>query len=48
MKKYIRKEYVSLTQAEKFLNRLYNKHDYVKLVTCPLFSEKGIYVYEVK
>lgn len=37
----------SLAVAERFLNRLYDKYSYVRLLRSPLFSEDGLYVWEV-
>lgn len=38
----------SLREAEKYQNRLYGMYDSVKLISSPLFSEEGIYRWEVK
>jgi hypothetical protein len=44
----IYKEYKSMKSAERYMNRLYNEYDYVRLVDFPKGSEKGVYVFEVK
>ncbi len=41
------KQFESLRQAEAYQNRLYGKHDSVKLVSSPTFSEEGQYVWNV-
>ena len=46
--KTITKTYTKLKQAESYQNRLYNKYSYVRLVSSPLFSEEGKYVWHVK
>ena len=37
----------SLKQAERFQNSLYNKYPYVRLVTSPIFTEDGLYIWNV-
>lgn len=39
--KTINKQFDTLKQAERFQNRLYNRYDYVRLVSSPTFSEKA-------
>lgn len=46
--KTITKQFETIKQAEKFLNRLYNKFNSVSLIKFPINSEKGIYIYQVK
>jgi hypothetical protein len=46
--KTITKVYKSLKQAESYQNRLYGKYNYVRLISSPLFSEEGKYVWQVK
>lgn len=48
MSRLIYKEYKTKKGAERYLNRLYNDYDYVRLVDAPINSEQGIYVFEVK
>jgi len=48
MKKTITKQFATLKQAEKFLMGLYNQWQSVNCVRSPLFSESGIYIFEVK
>lgn len=43
----IRKHLKSLKQAERFQNSLYNKYNYVRLVTSPIFTEDGLYIWNV-
>jgi hypothetical protein len=45
--KRIVKTYKTLRQAERYQNLLYNKFDSVKLVRSPMFTEYGIYAWEV-
>jgi len=44
----ITKTFVTLKQAERYQNSLYNKYDYVRLVCSPRFTEEGVYSWEVK
>lgn len=44
----IGKHLKSLKEAERYQNRLYNQFDYVRLVSYPLFSEEGDYIWNVK
>lgn len=46
--KQIAKKFNNLKEAEKYLNTLYNKFDIVRLVSFPMFSEDGTYIFEVK
>jgi hypothetical protein len=46
--KTIAKHFATLRQAESYLNRLYGKFDCVRLVRSPMFTESGIYTFEVK
>lgn len=43
----ISKTFKTLKQAEFFQNNLYAEHDSVKLIRSPMFSESGIYQWEV-
>lgn len=45
--KRIEKYCLTIKQAERYQNSLYNKHNSVQLVTFPLFSENGLYVWQV-
>jgi hypothetical protein len=44
----ITRHFCTLKQAERFLNRLYDKYESVRCVRSPLFSEEGYYYYEVQ
>lgn len=44
----IYKECKTMKGAERYLNKLYNEYDYVRLVDFPKNSESGIYVFKVK
>lgn len=46
--KTIAKNFKTIKQAEIFQFNLYGKFDSVKLVKSPMFSEEGIYIWEVK
>lgn len=46
--KTITKTFDTLTQAERFQNKLYDQHDHVRLVRSPRFGESGVYTWEVK
>lgn len=48
MTKYIKKEFTTLRQAEAYLNKLYAKYDYVRVVSAPMMSQAGVYIYEVE
>lgn len=41
----IKKYFATMKQAEKFLNRLYNKYDSVTCLICPPL-ESGVYVFK--
>jgi hypothetical protein len=43
----ISKYFKSIKQAEKYQNSLYNKFPYVRLVTSPIWSEEGKYIWEI-
>ncbi len=45
--KTIRKYYNRLDQAERYQNWLYGRHDSVKLIESPRFSEGGFYAWKV-
>lgn len=45
--KTIVKNYKTLKQAERYQNLLYNKHEMVRLIKWPMFSEEGQYIWEV-
>ena len=38
----------SFKQAEAYQNKLYCMYDYVRLVSAPMVSEKGLFIWEVK
>lgn len=44
----IYKEYKTMKNAERYLNKLYNEYEYAKLIDFPRNSESGIYVFAVK
>jgi hypothetical protein len=46
--KTITKTYKTLKQAERYQNSLYNKYDHVRLIRSPMFSEEGVYAWEVR
>jgi hypothetical protein len=46
--KTIARHFATLAQAERFQNALYGQWNYVRLVRSPLFSESGVYSWEVK
>lgn len=46
--KYITKQFKTMREAERYLNRLYNKYDHAVLINFPRFSEEGNYTFEVK
>lgn len=46
--KYINKHFETLKQAENYLSKLYNKYYHVRVIKYPLFSENGIYIFEIK
>jgi len=43
----IRKYFRTLKEAERYQNRLYNKWYAVRLISAPIFSESGTYVWDV-
>lgn len=43
----ITKRFQTLKQAEKYQNSLYNKFPYVRLITFPIYSEEGVYIWEI-
>ena len=45
--KTITKHFDTLKKAANYRNRLYNKYDDVQLLSFPVSSEKGIYVFLV-
>jgi hypothetical protein len=45
--KYINKHFNTLKEAERYLNKLYNKYHHVIVIKYPLFSENGIYIFEI-
>lgn len=45
--KTITKHFDTLKKATNYRNRLYNKYDDVQLLSFPVSSEKGIYVFLV-
>lgn len=46
-KQVINKSFKTIKEAEAYQTKLYTKYDCVKLVRSPLFSETGIYTWEV-
>jgi hypothetical protein len=46
--KTIKKQFDTLNKAEKYQNRLYDRYSHVRLTSSPMFSESGLYVWEVK
>ena len=45
---YVKQHFDSLKQAEKYLNKLYSKYDHVRLISSPMFTEAGVYTFEIK
>lgn len=43
----INKRFKGIKQAEKYQNYLYSKFPYVRLSSFPIWSEDGIYTWEV-
>lgn len=43
----ISKRFKTIKQAEKYQNSLYSKFPYVRLLSAPLWSEDGQYIWEV-
>lgn len=48
MKKTITKIFCTMEQAVNYRDKLYNKYDSVKLISCPMYSEYGEYTWEVE
>lgn len=46
--KQIKMYFDNIKQAEIFLNKLYNKYNFVQLVSFPMFTENGTYIFSVK
>jgi hypothetical protein len=46
--KTITKHFDTMKQAERFLNKLYSQFDFVNLISYPVFSESGIYTFQIK
>lgn len=44
----IQKTFKTLRQAERFQDKLYGQYDYVRLVRSPMFTEGGVYVWDVR
>lgn len=47
MTKYITKTFLTLKEAEKYQNKLYEEYHEVKITSYPLFSENGNYTFFV-
>jgi len=45
--KQISKTYKTLAAAERYQNRLYGQYSIVRLIQSPLFSEDGLYIWNV-
>jgi hypothetical protein len=45
--KIIRKWCMTIRQAERFQNKLYNQYKSVELTTCPIFRQEGSYFWRV-
>jgi hypothetical protein len=43
----ITKQFDTIRQAERYLEKLYGIYSYARLVACPLWSESGAYIFEV-
>jgi hypothetical protein len=43
----VSKIFKTIKQAERYQNSLYNKFPYVCLITSPIWSEEGVYTWEV-
>jgi hypothetical protein len=43
----ISKRFRTIKQAERYQNSLYNKFPYVRLISSPVWSEEGLYQWEV-
>ena len=46
--KQISKKFSSLRKAQRFMESLYNRYNYVRLSVFPRFSEDGEYVFTVE
>lgn len=46
--KQISKKFSTLRKAQKFMESLYNRYNYVRLSVFPRFSEDGEYVFTVE
>lgn len=46
--KIITKNFKTLRRAAQYQDRLYERFDFVRLVTFPRFGEAGFYTWEVK
>lgn len=46
--KQIKRYFDSIKQAERFLNKLYDKYNFVQLVSFPMYGENGTYIFSVK
>jgi hypothetical protein len=44
----ISKTFKTIKQAEKFQNSLYNRFNYVALTSSPIWSEEGVYTWDVQ
>jgi hypothetical protein len=40
-------KFIKTIQAEKYQNSLYNTFNYVQLISSPLWSEEGLYIWEI-
>lgn len=38
----------TLSKAQRYYNNLLDKYDHVRIVLSPMFSESGIYAWDVK
>lgn len=45
--KQISKRFESLCKAQRFMENLYNRYNFVRLSDFPRFSENGVYVFTV-
>jgi len=43
----ISKRFNSIKQAERYQNKLYNTFNYVQLISYPVWSEDGLYIWEI-
>jgi hypothetical protein len=46
--KTIARTFNTLTAAERYQNKLYDRYNHVRLVSSPYFSQEGVYTWEVK